>query len=78
MGPTDRKLRTKLVIPAFMGLYMDRGNHGANWRKKAVCSLHFAVIALGSFITVAGTYTTIKSIVDAYNDGTVGGAFSCA
>ncbi|OAL20297.1 hypothetical protein AYO22_09009 [Fonsecaea multimorphosa] len=71
-------IQKQLIIPAFMGLYMDRGNHGANWKKRAVCGLHLAVIALGSFLAVAGTYTTIKSIVDAYNDGTVGGAFSCA
>ncbi|OAG37943.1 hypothetical protein AYO21_07793 [Fonsecaea monophora] len=69
---------TCLIIPAFMGLYMDRGTYNTSWRRRTICGLHLAVIALGSFITVAGTYTTIKSIVDAYRDGTVGGAFSCA
>jgi hypothetical protein len=60
-----------------MGLYMNRGGHGASWKTKAVCGFHCFTVVLGSFVTVAGTYTTIQSIVDAYNDGTVGGAFSC-
>ena len=44
----------------------------------ALTVLHLFTVALGSFMTVAGTYTTIQSIVDAYKSGTVGsGAFSC-
>ncbi|CZR62156.1 related to neutral amino acid permease [Phialocephala subalpina] len=68
---------TCLVIPALMGLYMDRGNHRSNKKNVAICGLHFFTIALGLFITVAGTYTTIQSIIDAYNSGTVGKAFTC-
>jgi hypothetical protein len=43
----------------------------------AVMALHMFTIALGSFITVAGTYTTIQSIIDAYKAGTVSSAFVC-
>lgn len=61
-----------------MGLYMDWGNHRSSAIKMAVAGLHCFTVALGTFLTVAGTYTTIQSIIDAYNDGTVGGAFTCA
>jgi hypothetical protein len=67
----------QLIIPAFMGLYMTRGTYRNSWKTMAITGLHCFTIALGSFITVAGTYTTIQSIIDAYNDGTVGGAFAC-
>ncbi|KAF7563731.1 hypothetical protein G7046_g380 [Stylonectria norvegica] len=69
---------TCLIIPAFMGLYMDRGNHRSSKVKMAICGLHFFTIILGAFITVAGTYTTISSIIDAYHSGAVGGAFTCS
>ncbi|KAG9234309.1 transmembrane amino acid transporter protein-domain-containing protein [Amylocarpus encephaloides] len=68
---------TCLIIPALMGLYMDRGNHRSSKIKMAICALHFFTIALGSFITVAGTYTTVQSIINAYNSGSVGRAFTC-
>ncbi|KAI1857905.1 hypothetical protein JX265_010935 [Neoarthrinium moseri] len=69
---------TCLIIPALMGLYMDKGNHALNWKKKAVFVLHWFTVVLGSFLLVAGTYTTLQSIIDAYNTGAVGGAFTCA
>lgn len=60
-----------------MGLYMDRGNHGSSEKRMAACALNCFTIVLGSFVAVAGTYTTIQSIVDAYKLGTVGKAFTC-
>ncbi|KAH6976452.1 transmembrane amino acid transporter protein-domain-containing protein [Ilyonectria sp. MPI-CAGE-AT-0026] len=69
---------TCLVIPALMGLYMDQGSHRSSKRMMAVCALHCFTIVLGLFVTIAGTYTTIQSIINAYNSGTVGGAFTCA
>lgn len=61
-----------------MGLHMERGNHAANWKKMAICGLHCFTIALGAFITVAGTYTVVQSIINAYKSGQVGGAFTCS
>ncbi|KAF2798708.1 hypothetical protein K505DRAFT_333221 [Melanomma pulvis-pyrius CBS 109.77] len=62
---------TCLVIPALMGLYMDRSRPKTK-KVIAITALHIFTVVLGSFMTVAGTYTTIQSIIDAYRSGTKG------
>ena len=48
------------------------------WRRHWFLFLiNTATVAAGAFICLAGTYVSIKSIVDAYNTGQVPGAFSC-
>lgn len=61
-----------------MGLYMHRGNYFANKKVTAMCALHCITVVGGLFMAIAGTYTTIQSIVDAYASGTVRRAFTCA
>lgn len=61
-----------------MALYMDRGYHQSSKTKMALCGLHIFTLLLGAFITVSGTYTSIQSIINAYANGVVGGAFTCA
>ncbi|KAE9569051.1 N amino acid transport system protein [Colletotrichum fructicola] len=68
---------TCLIIPAFMGLYMDWEVRSLSKAKMGLCLLHCFTVVLASFMTVAGTYTTIQSIVDAYRSGEVGSAFTC-
>lgn len=60
-----------------MGLYMDWENRKTSKRKMMVCGLHIFTVLLGAFVTVAGSYSSIQSIVNAYKEGTVGSAFSC-
>jgi len=49
------------------------------WARKPVQSILAALtFAAGGFICVAGTYVTIKGIVQAYSSGTVGAPFSCS
>ncbi|KAJ4293365.1 hypothetical protein N0V90_008647 [Kalmusia sp. IMI 367209] len=67
---------TCLIIPALMGLYMDRARPKTTL-VMASMGLHIFTVVLGSFITVAGTYTTVQSIIDAYGAGTVSRAFAC-
>ncbi|CAK7237206.1 hypothetical protein SBRCBS47491_009898 [Sporothrix bragantina] len=69
---------TCLVIPAIMGLYLHKGNYFASKGVMALCMLHCITIVGGTFMAIAGTYTTIQSIVDAYASGGVAGAFTCA
>ncbi|KAF4548379.1 Transmembrane amino acid transporter-like protein 12 [Elsinoe fawcettii] len=40
--------------------------------------LHWLMFAIGMFLTVGGTYGVVQGIIDAYRDGTIGSAFSCA
>lgn len=54
------------------------GNGVRTWTKKWPHTLlTTATIAAGAFICVAGTYVTIRGIVDAYGSGSVGKPFSC-
>ncbi|KAF2102817.1 transmembrane amino acid transporter [Rhizodiscina lignyota] len=57
--------------------YHDEGGLRA-WRRKwfqtMLCMFTFAA---GAFICVAGLYVTIRGIVEAYHDGTVGAPFAC-
>ncbi|KAH8667053.1 transmembrane amino acid transporter protein-domain-containing protein [Xylariales sp. PMI_506] len=69
---------TCLVIPAAMSLYLEKGVPKTSLKQKALFGFHIFTIILGLFLTVAGTYTTIQSIVDAYDSGVVGGAFTCS
>ncbi|KEF54366.1 uncharacterized protein A1O9_09532 [Exophiala aquamarina CBS 119918] len=69
---------TCLVIPAIMGLYMHRDSYRSNKRIMALCAFHCIVVVGGSFMAIAGTYTTIQSIVDAYAVNGVKRAFTCS
>lgn len=40
--------------------------------------LNVFIILTGLFFLTAGTYASVQSIVDAFNDDEVGSAFSCA
>lgn len=60
-----------------MGLYMDWELRRTSWKKRGVCHLYMFTVIVGLFMTVGGTTTTIQSIVDAYEAGSVGTPFSC-
>jgi len=54
------------------------GDGTKQWRRKPIQSiLAFLTILAGAFICVAGTYVTIKAIIEAYQSGAVPPAFSC-
>ncbi|TKA70674.1 hypothetical protein B0A49_04378 [Cryomyces minteri] len=54
------------------------GDGVRTWRRKWFqTTLAMATFVAGAFICVAGTYVTIKAIVEAYNSGIVGRPFSC-
>ncbi|KAA8915197.1 hypothetical protein TRICI_002554 [Trichomonascus ciferrii] len=59
-------------------------DYGAGWylrlrSPKAIIlfALNVFIIACGLVIMGPGTYATVQSIINAFNEGTVGGAFSC-
>ena len=57
--------------------YHDSGGFGSYARRPVMAGLNMLTVVLGAFICVAGTFVTIKLIVDAYESGTVGEPFSC-
>ncbi|KAI1611742.1 transmembrane amino acid transporter [Exophiala viscosa] len=56
-----------------------RGVYGfAAWKKSPIKAVaNIATFFAGAFICVAGTYVSIKLIIDAYNSGSVGAPFAC-
>ena len=57
--------------------YVDKGGWSGLRRRPTMTTLNVATFIGGAFICVAGTYVTIKLIVDAYQSGTVGKPFAC-
>ena len=57
--------------------WVDKGGMAALKRHWPMTGLSVATLAAGGFICVAGTYVTIKQIVDAYKANTVSAPFSC-
>lgn len=48
-----------------------------SWRKGPILKqtawlVHVLLILIGAFLTVAGTYTTVQAIIDAYAQGIIG------
>ncbi|KAL6351938.1 hypothetical protein LRP88_14750 [Fusarium phalaenopsidis] len=67
-----------LGLPAWLWLY----DHGA-YRKGMLWQMSFYwfnifLLVLAAFLTVGGTYGVVQNIINAYKDGLIGGAFSCA
>jgi hypothetical protein len=56
-----------------------RGFYGVKaWMRRPVSTAaNIATFFAGAFICVAGTYVSIKLIIDAYNSGSVGEPFAC-
>lgn len=46
--------------------------------QKAEWSLNVVLFLLGALFTIAGTYSVVLLIIQAYASGLIGGAFSCA
>lgn len=63
---------------------MRRVDGGVNWLSEQslygyfMLALNVLIIIIGFFFLVAGTYTSVQSIIDSYAAGAVGGVFTCA
>jgi hypothetical protein len=63
---------------------MRRVGGGINWLYEqspwgyAMLVLNVFIIITGAFFLVAGTYTSVQSIIDSYAAGAVSGVFTCA
>ncbi|KAH0843605.1 hypothetical protein AYO21_05391 [Fonsecaea monophora] len=66
-----------LMVPAWIWMYDHPHYRSGTIVQKAIYAAHILLMLLGAFLCVGGTYGSIQSILDAYRNGTVGGAFSC-
>ena len=67
-----------LILPGIFWIYSHPGYMGDGFRRTSVCLFHGLLVCLGLFITVAGSYAVVQQIINAYTDGSIGAAFSCA
>ncbi|KAI5271525.1 neutral amino acid permease [Aureobasidium subglaciale] len=67
-----------IMLPACLWMYDFMEFRRGTLLEKGAFYAHGAMFILGVFMMVGGTYGTVASIVDAYAQGTVGSAFSCA
>ncbi|KAL2825503.1 transmembrane amino acid transporter protein-domain-containing protein [Aspergillus cavernicola] len=68
-----------IILPGWLWIY-DHSQYrtSGTLRQKVVYWLHVALIPLGAFVTIGGTYGVGLQIRDAYSSGVIGSAFSCA
>ena len=63
---------------------MRRVDGGVYWLREQslygymMLAFNVLIILIGLFFLVAGTYTSVQSIIDNYNQHLVGGVFTCA
>jgi len=67
-----------LALPGFLWLYDHKAYRSGTMLQKLIYALHAFLPVLGLFICVGGTYGVVESIIAAYADGEIGGAFTCA
>lgn len=65
-------------LPGWLWIY----DHATYWKgtlwQKTLYMSHVVLICISIFLTVGGTYGVIVQIMDAYKDGSIDSAFSCA
>lgn len=67
-----------LGLPGYLWIH-DHGHYRkGNWWQVTVYWLNWLMILLAVFMTIGGTYGVVQNIIDAYANGTIGKAFSCA
>ncbi|KAJ5495348.1 hypothetical protein N7539_000464 [Penicillium diatomitis] len=67
-----------LCLPGWLWLYSYRDYCRGSLLQRTAYAAHVVLILLGAFLTVGGTYGVIVQINQAYADGSISSAFSCA
>ena len=67
-----------LGLPGWLWIYDHQSYWKGNWWQKIMYALHVILIGISVFLTIGGTYGVIVQIMDAYKDGSIDSAFSCA
>jgi hypothetical protein len=67
-----------ISLPGWLWLYSHGEYLKGNFLRKSIYAAHILLVLLGAFMTVGGTYGVIVQIKEAYADGQISSAFSCA
>ncbi|KAJ6787532.1 hypothetical protein PWT90_02787 [Aphanocladium album] len=68
-----------LGLPAYLFIYdHPEWRKNGTWWMSLVYWLNWLLIPLAAFLTIGGTYGVIQGVINAYKNGEIGGAFSCA
>lgn len=67
-----------IMLPAILWMYDFKEYRHGTAVQKVKFYLHCGMFALGVFTCVGGTYAVVSAIAEAYDNGLIGGAFSCA
>ena len=67
-----------LGLPGWLWIYDHKDYYKGTWMQKILYGLHVLMILLSIFLCIGGTYGVIVQIMDAYRDGSIDSAFSCA
>jgi hypothetical protein len=67
-----------IMLPAYLWLHDFGDYRRGTTMQKVKFYLHCAMFLVGTFMCVGGTYGVIQSVINAYADGRIGQAFSCA
>lgn len=67
-----------LGLPGWLWLYDHASYKKGTILQRTYYVLNVLLIVLAAFLTVGGTYGVIQQVLDAYRDGTISSAFSCA
>ncbi|TKW55849.1 N amino acid transport system protein [Colletotrichum tanaceti] len=67
-----------LGLPGYLWIFDHQHYRQGAWWQIAVYWLNWLMVLLAVFLTIGGTYGVVQNIIDAYANGLIGGAFSCA
>lgn len=67
-----------LGLPGWLWIYDHADYWQGSWWQKTMYFLHVLLILVSIFLTIGGTYGVIVQILDAYREGLIDSAFSCA
>ncbi|KAL6692404.1 neutral amino acid transporter-like protein [Trichoderma pleuroticola] len=67
-----------ISLPAYLWLHDHRDWRVGGYLKMTAWAWNAFLVLVGAFMTIGATYGVIQQIINAYADGTIGSAFSCA
>jgi hypothetical protein len=67
-----------ICLPVVMWFCMHPDYRKGGLQEKLLWWLHLAILAMGIFVTIGGTYANVVVIIGQFRDGAVSGAFDCA